>query len=113
MPEQIISSSGAQYGLIVTPDGRAMVDASGTSIYVGEVTPAAEVLIDNIIFKTIKIHMYQRACFETTPLEKLSKQYLPLSNSLRLDLLALSQLSGNPKPPDLQNYLDSKYGKDK
>ena len=38
MPEQIISSSGTQYGLIITPEGRALVDMSGTSIFIGSVS---------------------------------------------------------------------------
>jgi len=38
MAEQIISASGTQFGLIVSPEGRALVDISGATINIGSVS---------------------------------------------------------------------------
>jgi len=40
----------------------------------------------------------------------LSKNYISFSNALRLDLLALTQMAGKPKLPDLDGYLKKHYG---
>lgn len=38
MPVPIISASGIQYGAIVSPEGRILVDMSGTTIFIGSVS---------------------------------------------------------------------------
>jgi len=81
--------------------------------FVGINTVASELLINQIIYKTIKLNFYTKTKLQNISNEE-ANHYLPLSNSLRLDLMALSQLSGKPKPPDLQDYIRTTYGsKDK
>jgi len=38
MGEAIISASGTQFGLIINSEGRALVDLSGTSLFIGSVS---------------------------------------------------------------------------
>ena len=77
--------------------------------FVGEANVLTDVLCHRIIYKAIKLSMYETAkLLRESPDE--AKHYLPMANSLRLDLLALSNLAGKPQPPDLNNYLKEVYG---
>jgi hypothetical protein len=78
--------------------------------YVGVSTPATELLIQRIVFKSIRLSMYECAALNDGPGMKPADHYIPLSNSLRLDLQALAQMAGKPKAPDLNDYLKSAYG---
>ena len=77
--------------------------------FVGENTIASELLINQIIYKTIKLNFYTKTKLSNLKNEEAS-YYLPMCNSLRLDLLALGQLAGKPQPQDLQDYLKKTYG---
>lgn len=79
--------------------------------YVGVSTPATELLIQRIVFKSIRLSMYECAALNDGPGAKPADHYIPLSNSLRLDLQALAQMAGKPQPPDLDDYLRKTYGK--
>jgi len=63
MPEQIISSSGTQYGLIITPEGRALVDMSGTSIFIGSVSAN----VDSIYVQSGLIHIDETPNVSSNP----------------------------------------------
>jgi hypothetical protein len=77
--------------------------------YVGKVSAAADILITRISYKAVKLALY-----ELNALQDLKNYeagyYIPLSNSLRLDLQALANLADKPKPPDLDGYLKEFYG---
>lgn len=76
--------------------------------YVGESTIAAEMLIVRIIYKHLRLSAYENAFIEN-PKHEEKQHYLPLANSLRLDLQTLKELAGQKKaPPDLNAYLKSK-----
>jgi len=74
--------------------------------FVGKPTTVSEVLIHRIIYKVIKLSLYERAQLQN--LENIEAQhYLPMSNSLRLDLQALAQIAGKQtgKVPRLEDIL--------
>ena len=75
--------------------------------YVVQCTPLTELLIGRIIYKTLKLMMYESACLQN-PQNAESAHYLPMANSLRLDLQTLAGLAGEAKPPDLSDYLKLK-----
>lgn len=73
--------------------------------YVGQPTITAELLIQRIIYKHIRLSQYENA-FVENPKSEEKMHYLPMSNSLRLDLQTLKDMVGQKKqPPDLQGYL--------
>ena len=74
----------------------------------GETTVVSELLIQRITYKAIKLAMYESTCLRD-PTNEEAPHYLPLSNSLRLDLQALQALAGQSKPPSLDDYLQSTY----
>lgn len=76
--------------------------------YVGESTVAADILINRIIYKHLRLSAYENA-FVENPKQEEKQHYIPLANSLRLDLQTLKELAGQKKaPPDLNTYLKSK-----
>jgi hypothetical protein len=77
--------------------------------FVGESTTASELLIQRITYKAIKLGLYELNCFMNLE-NKESDHYLPMANSLRLDLQALAGMAGKPKPPNLDEYLRRTYG---
>lgn len=72
--------------------------------FVGEPTPISELLIQRITYKSIKLSLY-----ESYALSELSNSeanvYLPMANSLRLDLQALAQLAGKSKAPSYEEIM--------
>jgi len=60
--------------------------------YIGQSTAASEVLINRIVFKAVKLSIYESHCF-SQPLKDLDPFYLPMTNSLRQDLIALGQMT--------------------
>lgn len=79
--------------------------------YVGQSNAATELLISRITYKVIKLSLYEAACLQN-PENREAPHYLPMANSLRLDLQALAGMAGQAKPPDLEDYLRGEYGKD-
>jgi len=77
--------------------------------FVGNPTPATELLIHRIIYKTVKLSLYESTSLQD-PKNEEAAHYLPMSNSLRLDLVALAGMVGKSKPPDLGKYLAENYG---
>jgi hypothetical protein len=76
--------------------------------FVGESNAAAEILISRISYKVLKLTLYELTSLQNLKNDELP-HYLPLSNSCRLDLIALAQLAGKPKPMDLNAYLEKNY----
>jgi hypothetical protein len=78
--------------------------------FVGEGTVVSELLISRIVFKSLKLFLFECADMEN-PITNLPHVYLQMSNSLRRDLVALSQVVGSKTTtPDLMEYLKEKYG---
>lgn len=80
--------------------------------YVGQTTTASELLIHRVVYKTIKLSLYESFSLENIE-HKEADHYLPMANSLRLDLVALASMAGKPKAPDLNEYINAKYGDNK
>lgn len=79
--------------------------------FVGEGTVVSEIMINRIVFKSLKLFLFESQN-KSNPLADLPPAYLSMSNSLRRDLVALSQIAGNKTTtPDLLNYLEENYGK--
>jgi hypothetical protein len=76
--------------------------------FVGEGTIATELLINQISYKVLKLTLYQAASLKSLKNEE-APHFLPMANSLRLDLVALAGMAGQKKAPDLQGYLDAVY----
>jgi hypothetical protein len=98
-------------------DGRTRLGQSVKALkrelrdYVGMPTIASELLIDVICYKVLRLYGYQRVML-MSPNAKEAHHYLPMANSLRLDLQALQSMAKAPAPPSLQAYIASKYGKE-
>ncbi len=76
--------------------------------YVGESTIAAEMLIQRIVYKHLRLSQYENTFIEN-PKNEEKQHYIPLANSLRLDLQALKELAGkSTAPPDLRSYLKNR-----
>jgi len=74
--------------------------------YVGQPTIATEMLIQRIIYKHLRLSAYENSFIEN-PKHEEKMHYLPMSNSLRLDLQTLQEMCKQKKqPPDLQGYLN-------
>jgi hypothetical protein len=78
--------------------------------FVGEGTVVSELLISRIVFKSLKLYLFECSSMES-PIADLPPAYLSMSNSLRRDLVALSQIAGKKTTtPDLMEYLQNEYG---
>ena len=78
--------------------------------FVGEGTVVSELLISRIVFKSLKLFLFETSDIEN-PIADLPPAYLSMSNSLRRDLVALSQVAGKKTTaPDLMEYLKNEYG---
>ena len=105
----------ALYMDLTSIDGRTKVGKAINGLkshlrdFVGEATPATEILIQRIAYKTVRLGLYEVA-FLSSPGTKEKDHYLPMSNSLRLDLQALQMLSAKPKSPDLEQNIKQAYG---
>lgn len=77
--------------------------------YTGEETIITELLISRIVFKSIKLHLFESTSF-AEPIQDLPKEYLSMSNSLRRDLAALARYAEQPETPNLDDYLKRVYG---
>ena len=74
--------------------------------YVGEPSIGSEILIQRIIFKVIKLAQYEMVSLVNAYTDE-AQHYLPMANSLRLDIQALQKMAGNKsKTPDLSRYLN-------
>jgi hypothetical protein len=80
--------------------------------YVGNRSIVSDILIQRIIFKHIRLASYESKFIENPDSEE-KQHYLPMANSLRLDLQALAGLAGKSKPPDLGKYIETNYSKEK
>jgi hypothetical protein len=85
--------------------------------FVADSSPSTELLITRITYKAVRLMLYEaRVLSGENPeaLESEAAQYLPMANSLRVDLQVLSQMAGKPKDeaPDLAQYVNKKYGKE-
>jgi len=73
----------------------------------GEPSVAESILIEQIVIKTLKSHLYHVGLFKDKSFG--SKDHaLAIQNSIRLDLLALGLKRRTPKVLDLGQYLQSK-----
>lgn len=77
--------------------------------YVGEGNIATELLSHRIIYKTIRLSLYETEKLVNESPDEID-HYLPMSNSLRSDLQLLARFAGRAKPPDLNDYLKEVYG---
>jgi len=80
--------------------------------YVGDGNAATEILIQRIAYKTLRCSRYEVNNLGSKQ-DVESDHYLPMSNSLRLDLQALAQLVGRVKGPDIEDYINKEYGEKK
>ena len=79
--------------------------------FVGESTVISELLISRIVFKSLKLFLFECSDMGNS-ITDLPPVYLSMSNSLRRDLVALSQLAGSKTTtPDLMEYLKENYNK--
>jgi len=76
--------------------------------YVNGGSIVSELLTQRIVYKVVKLSLYE--VNQLTNRERPeADHYLPMSNSLRLDLAMLKQLSGKAKGPSLEKYLQGKH----
>ena len=78
--------------------------------FVGESTVITELLLSRIVFKALKLYLFESEEL-SKPLSEMLPVYLSMSNSLRRDLAELSRMASAPKEQDLMDYLKSNYGK--
>lgn len=77
--------------------------------YVGEITAPAQMLIQRIVYKHLRLSQYENSTIED-PKNVEAQHYIPLANSLRLDLLSLKEMAAQKAPqPDLQGYIKGNY----
>jgi hypothetical protein len=80
-------------------------------IGIENINPLTEMLCHQITYKFVRLSMHQATMLSNRE-SKESAYYLPMSNSLRLDIGMLQQLIGTTqKLPDLSEYISKKYGK--
>lgn|GEM_PF-6712934 len=84
---------------------------AGLRDYVGNPTPASELLIHRIVYKTIKLSLYEASSLTMLTNEE-SAHYLPMSNSLRLDLRELAELAKKQPVGDLYDKWRESFFKD-
>jgi len=84
--------------------------------YKGEPTIVSEMLIHRIVFKAVRLTLHEISVLKDPSIVE-SDAYLPMANSLRLDLQALEKMADSgKKAPDLDEYLKTAYsegGRDK
>jgi hypothetical protein len=98
-----ISLKHGLYLDIGTIDGRTRLGKTISALRrqlrdsVGVSTPGNELLIQRIIYKSIRLGLYEGTRLSRFE-DKDAAHYLPMANSLRLDLLALAQMKGEKSP---------------
>lgn len=70
----------------------------------GEPSIAQSILIDRVVHKVVKAHLYEQG-FLSNPEQGNRDHYLALVNSLRLDLQALGLQAKIKEPPDLEDLI--------
>jgi hypothetical protein len=78
------------------------------ALFPGELNAAAEILIDRIVFKALKLSIFERLAIKGHVSPNGEETYIRLSNSLRDDLRLLMALADRKAPseaPDLNQYL--------
>lgn len=78
--------------------------------HVGESTIITELLLSRIVFKALKLYLYESEELGN-PLNDQISVYLSISNSLRRDLAELDRFAAAPKEQDLMSYLKEHYEK--
>ena len=82
--------------------------------YVGNVSILHEILIHEICYKTIRLGEYEITKLTDGKGMDEADHYIPLSNSLRLDIQQLERMvDKNQRAPDLTEYVKKAYGKKK
>ena len=76
--------------------------------FVGESTVITELLLSRIVFKALKLYLFESEELGK-PLSEMLPVYLSMSNSLRRDLAELNRLASAPKEQDLMDYLKENY----
>ena len=76
--------------------------------YVGVNNAVTDMLIQRILYKSLRLSMYETSKIFDDQFKE-ADHYLPMANSLRLDLTALAGMAGKPKAPDLNDYLKRVY----
>lgn len=114
-----ITGPNFKHGLYMDPadiDGRTRLGRTIRGIkdalreYKGESSIVSEMLIDRIVYKAIRLCLYEVNVLKDPNMVE-SDAYLPMANSLRLDLQALEKMVGTgKKAPDLNEYLKNVYG---
>jgi hypothetical protein len=93
-----------------TLDGRTKLGRAAKEIqtdlqnFVGKGNVVTDLLITQIIYKALRLQLYQGNNFDN-PKDSEVAHFIPLSNSLRLDLQELARLAGEARPPSLDDYL--------
>ena len=78
--------------------------------YVGESTIVTEMLINRIVYKSIKCYLFESQDIEKQMLDdSAGTLYLSYTNSLRRDLAELDRLATAPKENELMTYLKENY----
>jgi hypothetical protein len=78
--------------------------------YARDISPASELLIQRVIYKSVKLAIYESRMIQN-PDE--AAHYLPMANSLRLDLAALADIASKSKPTkgrDIAEIIDTFRG---
>lgn len=98
-------------------DGRTSIAKAAKQVlealreFVGDTTVIHEILLHRITYKTIRLSLYEAAKMEENGMAKEADHYLPMANSLRLDIAQLEKMVGNGrKLPDLDEYVEVTYG---
>jgi len=78
----------------------------------GSPSIAQSILVDRVIAKTIRCHLYELGILENVS-QGSRDLYLSCTNSLRLDLCALGLQSKAKDPLDLPGYLEAKQAEAK
>ena len=66
-----------------------------------------ELLAQRVVYKVLRLSFYEKKKLSNLEDFMEADHYIPLCNSLRLDLRALSAMIGEERPPSLQDYLNS------
>jgi len=81
--------------------------------YVEEPNIITELLTSRIVYKSLKLYLFEAADIKNTEISDIPNMYMSMANSLRRDLAALANFAGQASAPDLMEYLKSNYGKTK
>lgn len=123
VPAEKDGSSGEIHGLyrkidLATLDGRTILGRAAKEIkaelqaFVGTGSVITDLLIQQIVYKTLRLKLYQGNNLDN-PVDFEAAHFLPLANSLRLDLQELAKQAGQSKPPSLDDYLNGLQGASK